>query len=292
MTGWRGILVSVFLAALLVVCGGIASLFLWEVQEIRDYFGLEERNQPIQELYYKHQNAIVVVRADAVVDLETDGVPLPKQRQSTETLGVVISADGLVVMSNSGIDPSLEWIGQKARVEGRDSLAAQLIVDAKATLENVTIISTDGEYQASTVYEDRDLDLRFVKIDPSALAKSGQTGFQHVEVSEYLNFGQVGIGDEVLALARAAPEFDFIVSVVPGRVSGILQSHPVFYITTAASAKGVPVFTDEGEFLGFTVQRVIDGKGTNLIGTLSAESVNFSTEIAKSRVLQAQRSGR
>ena len=291
MNGWRGTLVAVFLAALLVVCGGIASLVLWEIEEVRDYFALEKRSEPIRDLYFEHQHSIVVVRAEANLRFETDGFGLPNQKRSTETLGVIVSSDGLVLMANSGIDPSLEWIGQKARVDGRDGIAAQTIQDAESTLENITIISTDGEYRASTVYYDRDLDLRFVLIDPSEFA-AGKDKLQHVDLAEHIRLGKVSVGMEVIGLARAAPPFEYIPSVVPGRLSAITQSHPVFYITTAASAKGVPLFTNDGLFLGFTVQRVVDGKSTNLIGTLSAESVSFAAEIAKSRVLQAQRSGR
>jgi hypothetical protein len=86
----------------------------------------------------------------------------------------------------------------------------------------------------------------------------------------------------VIGLSRSSLAFEFMPTVLVGRVTGIYRGlDRTFFVTSVGTAHGVPVFALDGSPVGITLERIgKDGKRTGLLGTLSAGSVQLTAKLA------------
>ena len=170
-------------------------------------------------------------------------------------------------------------IGNRGRPSGSEEWVT--VQSAQSRFQEIQINLSDGsEYHAVKVDEDIELDVGFLRIDQRQVSER-KTPLPFVDLSNKITEGDVSIADEVIGLSRSSPVYAYIPSVIPGFITAVSKRNVTYYITTAGTAQGIPIFSLDGKFVGLTVQRIIDGKRTNLLGTLGAGTVKSMADIAK-----------
>lgn len=235
----------------------------------------QDAGEAARALVEKHKGALVVVSAVGDLETKTSGEPLPAQKQVRRTLGVTIDSSGLVVVSNYAIDASVDFIGQRAKHE--DEVVE--IVSAKTEFTKVEISYGDStRIPGTVVLQTPDADLAFVMPDAAIAERLGKSDFSYVDLAAFSSSAK--LADEVVGLSRSSLAFEFMPTVLVGRVTGIYRGDRTFYVTSVGTAHGVPVFALDGSPVGITLERIQDGKRTGLLGTLSAGSVQVSAKMA------------
>lgn len=230
-------------------------------------------------LYQAHQDALVVVTAQVTVKFETKGGTLPDQRQNAQTLGSIIDKRGLVILSNSAIDLSLGMAGQRGRAAGSDAFVE--VTNASSVFEAIQVNLADSTvYHAALIDRRPELDLAYLLLDESEVQRrAGPLPALDLEK----NSEGVSIGDQVIGLARASSVYGYIPTVVPMHISAISKRDPTFFITTVGAAQGMPVFNTSGSFVGLTLQKIVEGRPSGVLGVLEAKAVVQRTELAKTK---------
>lgn len=258
----------------LLLCVGLVSSEL--------SFADKATTQAARKVYQQHQDSLVVITAICNISFTTDSESLPNQERRTQTLGTIIDSKGLIVLSNSALDPSVGMIGQRGRPVGSETDFVT-VTRAEARFPEIQINLSDGsEYNAALIDKDVDLDLAFLRINQKQLAER-KSELPFVNISNRITEGEISIADEVIGLSRSSPVYAYIPSVIPGYVTAISKRDYTFYISTAGTAQGIPLFALNGKFIGITVQRIVEGKRTNLLGTLSAGTVKTMADLAATR---------
>lgn len=235
----------------------------------------ESDEEKARNLLEQHKGALVVVTAKGELEATTSGDPLPPREQQRRTLGVTIGDDGLVVVSNSAIDPSLGLSGQQAQLE--DSVVT--IRDARMNFTGVEISYGDSSLlNGKVVRQDVEADLAFIMPDRAEATALNKT-FQKVDLSQFAATAQAA--DQVVGLSRSSAVYGYMPTVVMGRITGVFQGDRTFFVTDAGTAQGIPVFTLDGKPVGVTVVRIIDGNPSGVLGTLSAGSIQVMANLAR-----------
>lgn len=226
-------------------------------------------------LLEKYKGALVVVTVNGSLEAKTSGDPLPAREQQRRTLGVTIGDDGLIVVSNSAIDASLGLEGQQAKLEDK----VVRIESAGMTFTDVEISYGDSSLiNGKVVRQDPEADIAFIMPEPSEVKALNKT-FDKVDLSQFA--ATADAAQQVVGLSRASAVYGYMPTVVVGRITGVFKGDRTFFVTEAGSAQGIPVFTVEGKPLGITVVRIVDGKPTGILGTLSAGSIQVMANLAR-----------
>jgi hypothetical protein len=239
--------------------------------------GMARAQDPVaasaRELLERYKSSLVVVTVEGRLSTTTDGDPLPDQQQQRRTLGVTIRPTGLIVISNSAVDPAVGLSGQKARLDEK----VVTIQTAKTTFEKVEISYGDSTVLPATVIgQDVDADVAFVLPDEAAVQKLGKA-FDFVDLS---NAALSEPADEVVGLSRSSSAYAYMPTVIVGRVTGVYNGDRRYFVTTAGTAQGIPVFGIDGKVVGITLERIIENKRTNILGTLAAGSIQILADLA------------
>lgn len=230
-------------------------------------------------LYQAHQDALVVVTAQVTVKFETKEGKLPDQKQTAQTLGTIIDKRGLVMLSNSAVDFSLGMAGQRGRAAGSDAFVE--VTKATPVYEAIQVNLADSSvFHAALIDRVPDLDLAFLLLDETEVKR-------RADPLPALDLGKssdgVSIGDQVIGLARASSVYAYIPTVVPMHVSAISKRDPTYYITTVGAAQGMPVFNLTGNFVGLTLQKIVEDRPTGVLGVLEARAVSQRVGLAKNK---------
>lgn len=235
-----------------------------------------------RKIYQAHQDSLVVITAISTISFTTDGESLPDQERRTQTLGTIIDAKGLIMLSNSALDPSIGMEGNRGRPVGSETEFVT-VTKASARFPEIQVNLADGtEYHAALIDKDEKIDLAFLRIDQKQL-KARKTALPYVNINNRITEGEISIADQVIGLSRSSPVYAYIPSVIPGYVTAVSKRDYTFYISTAGTAQGIPLFALNGKFIGITVQRIVEGKRTNLLGTLGAGTVKTMADLAATR---------
>jgi len=239
-------------------------------------------SESARDIYQSYQDALAVVTARCLIEFKTDKGKLPDQEQNTQTLGTIIHSRGLVVVSNSALDLSVGMVGQKGRAAGSEEFLT--VTDAESSFPEIQINLADGsEYNATRIQQNEELDLAFLLINPKQVADR-KVPLAFVDISKKITEGSLSIADAVVGLSRSSSVYRHIPTVMPGYVTAISKRpESTFYITTAGVSQGVPVFDLQGRFAGITVQRIVGGQRTNVLGTLAAGMVVSFADLAKGK---------
>lgn len=235
----------------------------------------QDAGESARALVEKHKAALVVISASGNLETTTSGDPLPGQPQVRRTLGVTIDPSGLIVVSNYAIDASIDFIGQRAKHE--DDVVD--IVSAKMEFTKVEISYGDStRIPGKVVLQRPEADLAFIMPDAAVAKRLAKSDFTYIDLAAFSS--DVKLADEVIGLSRSSLAFDFMPTVLVGRVTGLFRGDRTFYVTSVGTAHGVPVFALDGSPVGITLERIKDGKRTGLLGTLSAGSVQVQAKLA------------
>lgn|GEM_PF-415173 len=234
---------------------------------------VEEKARALVERY---KPAMVVVTVKGKLEAITSGNPLPTRDQQRRTLGVTIADNGLIVVSNAAIDASVGLSGQQARVENK----VVKIKTAKTVFSEVEISYGDSTLlHGKIVRQDVDADVAFIAPD-AAEAKALKKGkFPKVDLTQFAATALPA--DRVVGLSRSSAVYGYMPTLVLGRITGVYKGDRTFFVTNAGTAQGIPVFTMDGKPVGITVIRIVDGKPSGVLGTLSAGSIQVLANLAQ-----------
>jgi len=209
-----------------------------------------------------------------VLKATTSGEPLPDREQQRRTLGVTIRDDGLLAVSNAAIDASVGLEGQQARVE-EDIVKIQ---SASTEFSDIEISYGDSTLlNGKVVRQDVDADIAFILPDP-AEAKALDKDFPKIDLTQFAATAQTA--DQVVALSRSSAVYGYMPTIVMGRITGVFKGDRTFFVTDAGTAQGVPVFSLDGKPIGLTVVRIVSGRPSGVLGTLSAGSIQVMANLA------------
>lgn len=253
--------------------GLIASFLTSSASSLRAQSGdVEEKARGLLE---KYKAALVVVTVKGSLEATTSGDPLPARDQQRRTLGVTIGDDGLLVVSNAAIDASVGLEGQQAKMESK----VVTIQSAKTIFSDVEISYGDSTLiHGKVVRQDKEADIAFIMPDKAEVAALGKK-FTKMDLSQFAATAQAA--DRVVGLSRSSAVYGYMPTVVMGRITGVYKGDRTFFVTDAGTAQGIPVFTLDGKPVGLTVVRIIDGKPSGVLGTLSAGSIQVMANLAR-----------
>ncbi len=226
---------------------------------------VEEKARALVEQY---KPAMVVVTVKGKLEATTSGEPLPTRDQQRRTLGVTISDKGLIVVSNAAIDASVGLTGQQARVENK----VVKIKTAKTVFSEIEISYGDSTLiHGKVVRQDVDADVAFILPDVAEAKALNKGKFPKVDLTNFAATAQAA--DRVVGLSRSSAVYGYMPTLVLGRITGVYKGDRTYFVTNAGTAQGIPVFTLDGKPVGITVVRIVDGKPSGVLGTLSAGSI-------------------
>ena len=238
----------------------------------------ETVEQQARKLLEQHKSSLVVVTAKGMLKAKTTGEPLPDRDQQRRTLGVTIGEDGLLVVSNSAIDASVGLAGQQARIEEK----VVTIQSALTEFSEVEISYGDSTLlKGKVLRQDIEADVAFILPDQVA-AKAGNKVFDRVDLSQFAPTAEAA--DQVVGLSRSSAVYGYMPTLVMGRITGVFKGDRTFFVTDAGTAQGIPIFTLDGKPVGVTVVRVIEGKPSGVLGTLSAGSIQVMANLAREAI--------
>lgn len=255
----------------------LAALLL--VSPASNLFAQKKEGDAARALLDKYKGALVVVTAESKVVTTTDGDPLPTKTQSRRTLGTTVFPNGLIVCSNSALDASVGLVQQKARIPGKEGKANVVtIASARSEFSKVEISYGDSVVLPGRVVAQRpEIDLAFVLPDQGAAKKLGKT-FTAIDLSKFATTAKPA--DTVVGLSRASAVYSYMPTVIMGHITGVYKGDRTYYVTTAGTAQGIPVFTLDGSPIGVTLERIVKGKRSGILGTLSAGSIQVMANLA------------
>lgn len=245
----------------------------------RHLFSQKDAGEAARTLLDKYKGSLVVVTAESKVVTTTDADPLPTKTQQRRTLGTTVFPNGLIVCSNSALDASVGLVQQKVRIEDKDGKPQVVTVaSAKSEFSKVEISYGDAIVLPGKVVAQRpEIDLAFVLPDAGAAKKLGKD-FTAVDLSKFATTAKTA--DEVVGLSRSSAVYSYMPTIIMGHITGIFKGDRTYYVTTAGTAQGIPVFTLDGSPIGVTLERIVDGKRSGILGTLSAGSIQVMANLA------------
>ena len=228
-----------------------------------------------RKLLEQYKSSLVVITAKGMLKAKTTGEPLPDRDQQRRTLGVTVGDDGLIVVSNSAIDASVGLAGQQAKME--ESVVT--IQSATTTFSDVEISYGDSVLiHGKVVRQDIEADVAFIMPD-QAEAKKLNKVFDKIDLSQFAATAEVA--DQVVGLSRSSAVYGYMPTLVMGRITGVFKGDRTYFVTDAGTAQGIPIFTLDGKPVGVTVVRIIEGKPSGVLGTLSAGSIQVMANLAR-----------
>jgi len=228
-----------------------------------------------RKLMEANKGALVVVTAKGVLQAKTNGDPLPDRDQQRRTLGVTIGTDGLLVVSNSAIDAAVGLEGQQAKMEEK----VVTIQSAVTKFSDIEISYGDSTLvHGKVLRQDVEADVAFILPDPSE-SKALNKVFERVDLTQFAATAEAA--DQVVGLSRSSAVYGYMPTLVMGRITGVFKGDRTFFVTDAGTAQGIPVFTLDGKPVGVTVVRIIEGKPSGVLGTLSAGSIEVLANLAR-----------
>jgi len=238
-------------------------------------FSQETVEDKARKLLEQYKSSLVVVTAKGVLKATTTGEPLPDRDQQRRTLGVTIGDDGLIIVSNTAIDPSVGLQGQQAQMGEK----VVEIKTAATTFSGVEISYGDtSTLPGKIVRQDLEADVAFIMPDKEEAKKVNKV-FDKVDLSQFAATAQAA--DTVVGLSRASAVYGYMPILVMGRITGVFKGERTFFITDAGTSQGIPVFTLDGKPVGVTVVRIVEGQPTGVLGVLSAGSIQVMANLAR-----------
>lgn len=197
-----------------------------------------------RDLAARHKDALVQVSCV----LKIEGIPGQSGpgEQPLDTIGTVIGADGLTVMSATAINPIsiLQGMDTDPGGGGQSSI--------KSSQSNLKIRLADGtEIPATLIMQDDDLDLAFVIPETR---KEGAAPFAYVPFD---GGAAAQIMDPVIGIGQLGKMFNWEISAGLNHVMARTTKPRTFYALAPGytGGLGTPVFTACGQPLGILVLR-------------------------------------
>lgn len=199
----------------------------------------------------KYKDSLVAVTA--VLKVEISGMG-EAQEQELETMGTVIDASGLIVCSDTSLNP-LRSAGEM-RIQGQS-------VKPRGTTSRIKVRYADGtEVTAKQVYSDADVDITFLMPEDKDGTKPPSVAPVPLDAA-----AKVEVMDFILSIGRLPKAFNWEPSAGPSRVTSITRKPRMFYFLAggAVGGLGTPVFTEDGRGLGILTVRRLPARGAGQV---------------------------
>ena len=159
--------------------------------------------------------------------------------------GVVVTPDGLIMLSNSPFSPK-----RMMEMLAGESMPAGMDYKMTPTSIKVTFGNEDKEYDAFLAATDTKLDLAFVKVEGL-----GDRQLTPVDLGSAVD---AKLGQQVIAVSRLTKGYDYAPYFALGQICGeIAKPRRAWMLLGDISQLGLPVFTLNGELVG--VSWALDG---------------------------------
>lgn len=183
-----------------------------------------------------------LVTLSLVVKLSSGGY---EDQSEMEASGFLLDASGLVVTTNTAIDPAAAYAG------GSEGMGASM----SSRVVGVKIVTTDGqEIAAKVVLRDKDKNLAFVR--PLKKPAKALTGVN------FQTSASAQLGDPVYLLGRLGKTGGRALEIKAERIVSVLDKPRRMYVLDAYSYLyvGNLAFNEKGQPLGLLTQRLPLGK--------------------------------
>lgn len=197
-------------------------------------------------LFKAHADSIVTVRATVALTMSAGDSPSQSRDQAVEEFGTIVTADGLVVVAASSIDPATAADGRTVNMRG-----SQVKLSVTSEVKEARLIMPDGtEIPATVVFKDRDLNLAYL---------APEAGAEEAKDAKFIPIvatptQKLGVLDEVVVLSRLDKSMGRTACVECDAVRAMLEK-PRAYYSIHISTTGLPVFGNSGQFAGLTTTR-------------------------------------
>lgn len=210
----------------------------------------------------KHAAAIVTVKLVLKVESSAGG-----QARSNETRltvpGVVVSEDGLVMMTNQPFSPQ-----RGAQLMGSD-MPEGMTMKMTPTTVKLVVPGDEKEIDAFLAATDANLDLAFIKAEGLGNRKLPFVDFSATPSAE--------VGNLAMQVVRLGKGYDYAACVQSSRVSGKLaKPRTALILDGSIGTLGLPVFTAAGEPLGVLTTLLPGAKAED-----AGESASFAHFMAQ-----------
>jgi hypothetical protein len=189
-----------------------------------------------------NKDSVLFISAVVEIEVTAGDNPAKKEEKKIETMGTVLSADGLIVAPLSTLDVA-------ASVDGRTVNTPQgpMKLSAKSTTKEVKILMPDGsELEAKVAFKDADIDLAFIRpLKPDGVKLTP------VDTKE---LGTLALQDDVIILGRLGKDLNREPVVMTNEVVSVV-SKPRTFVKLGSQSLGMPVFDKDGKFSGIGINR-------------------------------------
>lgn len=221
---------------------------------------LAEAGRRILETY---KSSLVVVTVNQTV---VGSGKSSSSETSRRTLGVTVRSDGLLIVSNSAIDAS---IPEAPKTEAGADVTPNGGAGATSRIGKIEISYGDASVRTGKLIgRSTGADIAFIL--PDSPPKTG-----HVSLD---GESEARVGQDVVGVSRSSSAFGYMPTVIIGSVVGLFRGELGCFISDAGKAQGVPVFDTDGNFLGITVQRMVDGNASGVLGILTVQQLRKESE--------------
>ncbi len=205
------------------------------------------------------QEAIVNVRVVLKMRMSVGGREMQSMDDSVESVGTVIDASGLTVMSLGSLNPGAMM---NKLMSGASSGQEKMEFGSEPT--EVKIRLGDGrEIPARIVLRDEDLDLAFIR--PTAKPDRPLVAISLAEAAK------PGLLDQVVVLSRLGRVGGWTPSAAIQNISAVIEKPRTFFVTESGAQPnmGVPAFTMSGKVVGILTLRMIPGGRPSMFAGMS-----------------------
>jgi len=200
----------------------------------------DPQGQMLRALSAKYKPSLVTL--SLIVKLSAGGY---EDQSELEASGFLLDSSGLVVTTNSAIDPAAAFAG------GSEGMGASM----SSRVVGVKILATDGqEIPAKVVLRDKDKNLAFVRPLKAPVKKLSGVNFQNSATAQ--------IGEPIYFLGRLGKTGGRAVEAKSSRIVSVLDKPRRMYVLDAFAYLyvGNLAFNEKGQPLGLLTQRLPIGK--------------------------------
>ena len=201
-----------------------------------------------REVVRKWQDAVVNVRVVLKMRMSMGGREMQASDDPVDTVGTVIDASGLTVLSLGSLNPG----AMMAKLMGSTGSNGQPAVEITSEPTDVKIRLSNGrELPAKIVLRDEDLDLAFLR--PTTKPDTPLVALDLTDAAK------PALLDQVLVLSRLGRVGGWTAGAALYDVGAIIEKPRTFYVLAGASSgMGTPAFLTNGRVVGLLTLRQIE----------------------------------
>lgn len=197
----------------------------------------DESATNVQAIVEKVAPSIVTVKVVIKTTMKVGGESMEEESKMS-LQGVVVTPDGLIMVSNSPFSPK-----RMMEMLAGESMPAGMDYKMTPTSIKVTFGNEDKEYDAFLAATDTKLDLAFIKVEG--------LGERQLTPVNLASATDAKLGQKVIAISRLSKGYDYAPYFAFGQICGeITKPRRAWMLLGDVSQLGLPVFTLNDELLG------------------------------------------